>query len=67
MGHVHLGGGPGLIRMGLIRMELIRMETPVDYFYTDAPAKISVHVDFPDGLEIETALKTTVPPPPPAR
>src|SRR5882757_27170 len=26
---------------------LVRMETPVDYFYTTAPTKVSVHVDFP--------------------
>src|SRR5580704_11970863 len=28
---------------------LVRMETPVDYFYTQTPARVSVHVSFPDG------------------
>jgi hypothetical protein len=28
---------------------LVRMETPVDYFYTQTPSRLSVHVDFPDG------------------
>jgi hypothetical protein len=28
---------------------LIRMETPVDYFYTQTPARVSVHVAFPGG------------------
>jgi hypothetical protein len=32
---------------------LVRMETPVDYFYTQTPARISVHVDFPDGTITE--------------
>jgi len=32
---------------------LVRMETPVDYFYTDTPSKISVHVDFPAGTITE--------------
>jgi hypothetical protein len=32
---------------------LIRMETPVDYFYTQTPARVSVHVDFPDGTVTE--------------
>jgi hypothetical protein len=28
---------------------LVRMETPVDYFYSPIPMKVSVHVDFPTG------------------
>jgi hypothetical protein len=32
---------------------LVRMETPVDYFYTQTPARVSVHVDFPDGTMTE--------------
>ena len=32
---------------------LVRMETPVDYFYTQIPARVSVHVDFPDGTVTE--------------
>jgi hypothetical protein len=32
---------------------LVRMETPVDYFYTPAPTKVSVHVDFPGGTITE--------------
>lgn len=32
---------------------LVRMETPVDYFYTQVPATVSVHVDFPEGTITE--------------
>jgi hypothetical protein len=32
-----------------VTLGLVRMETPVDYFYTEAPTTISVHVDFPQG------------------
>ncbi len=32
---------------------LVRMETPVDYFYTDTPTKITVTVDFPGSMITE--------------
>ncbi|MEO1527463.1 MAG: hypothetical protein AAFX06_18705 [Planctomycetota bacterium] len=31
----------------------VRMETPVTYFYTDKPRKVSVRVDFPKGMLTE--------------
>ena len=40
---------------------LIRMETPVDYFYTQTPATVSVHVDFPEGTITEWYPKATGP------
>lgn len=45
-----------------VTVGLVRMETPVDYFYTDAPATITVKVDFPGSMITEwypqAALKT---------
>jgi hypothetical protein len=40
--------GPAKYELGLVRME-----TPVDYFYTQTPSKLSVHVDFPNGIVTE--------------
>lgn len=42
---VHSLGSPN-IKFG---QALVRMETPVVYFYTKTAARLSVHVDFPDG------------------
>jgi len=39
--------GDGLFKY--VTSGLVRMETPVDYFYTDAPTKITVAVDFPQS------------------
>ncbi len=38
---------------------LVRMETPVVYFYSPAPTKASVHVDFPEGWITEWYPKAT--------
>jgi hypothetical protein len=46
-----------------VARDLVRMETPVDYFYTDAPAKISVTVNFPGNVITEWYPKATMPSP----
>ena len=38
---------------------LQRMETPVIYFYTDTPARVTATVDFPDGLVTEWFPRAT--------
>ena len=38
----------------------VRMETPVLYFYSQQPAKLSVHVDFPQGWITEWYQKAKV-------
>ncbi len=44
-----------------VTMGLVRMETPVDYFYTSAPTKVSVHVDFPSSLITEWYPQAALP------
>ncbi len=51
-----LGNGLGKYMPGLVRME-----TPVDYFYTQTPTKISVHVGFPSGTITEWYPKASSP------
>jgi hypothetical protein len=41
------------------RMAIVRMETPVIYFYTPVPMKVSVRVDFPKGFVTEWYPRAT--------
>jgi hypothetical protein len=52
-----IGKPPGTIETDLFLKERVmtfsRMETPVTYFYTDAPMKVHAKVDFPKGILTE--------------